>query len=247
LTRRTGRFLPDTNIVIALLEGDATVLSNLDRASEVFIPAVVLGELFFGAAKLGRPSENTAKVERFAAGRAVVSCDLDVAREYGRLKQRLKEKGRPLPENDIWIAAAAKHHGMVLVTGIGISTNWTICKLPNGKFSPDRCRKPVRPASRLRKKGIPGPLPHGVPLGPASASACKRTSAFLSRARKQAVEGPFPQPARQPHRRSVRRGLCRAVPIRGLNRPIMVPAQIQMVNYELATFWRKSPFPPHWH
>jgi tRNA(fMet)-specific endonuclease VapC len=59
------------------------------------------------------------QVERFAAGRAVVSCDLDVAREYGRLKQRLKEKGRPIPENDIWIAAAAKHHGMVLVTRDG--------------------------------------------------------------------------------------------------------------------------------
>jgi tRNA(fMet)-specific endonuclease VapC len=74
------------------------------------------GELFFGAAKSGRPSENTAKVERFATGRAIVSCDLDVAREYGRLKQHLQEKGRPLPENDIWIAAMAKHHGMVLVT-----------------------------------------------------------------------------------------------------------------------------------
>jgi tRNA(fMet)-specific endonuclease VapC len=72
--------------------------------------------LFFGAAKSGRSSENTAKVERFAAGRAIVSCDLDVAREYGLLKQRLREKGRPLPENDLWIAAAAKRHGMVLVT-----------------------------------------------------------------------------------------------------------------------------------
>jgi tRNA(fMet)-specific endonuclease VapC len=108
--------LLDTNIVIALLEGEYAVLSNLDRASEVFIPAVVLAELFYGAAKSGRPSENTAKVERFAAGRAVVPCDLEVAREYGRLKQRLKQKGRPMPENDIWIAAVAKHHGMVLVT-----------------------------------------------------------------------------------------------------------------------------------
>jgi tRNA(fMet)-specific endonuclease VapC len=116
LTPAIGRFLLDTNIAIALLEGDDTVLSNLDRAPEVFIPAVVLGELFFGAAKSGRPSENTAKVERFAAGRAILACDLDVAREYGRLKQQLKEKGRPLPENDVWIAAAAKRHGMVLVT-----------------------------------------------------------------------------------------------------------------------------------
>jgi tRNA(fMet)-specific endonuclease VapC len=49
--------LLDTNIVIALLDGDDRVLSNLDRAPEVFIPAVALGELFFGAAKFGRPSE----------------------------------------------------------------------------------------------------------------------------------------------------------------------------------------------
>jgi len=108
--------LLDTNIVIALLQGDDTVLSNLDQAPEVFIPAVALGELFFRAAKSGRPSENIAKVEQFATGRAIVSCDLGVAREYGRLTQLLKEKGRPLPENDIWIAAMAKHHGMVLVT-----------------------------------------------------------------------------------------------------------------------------------
>lgn len=54
-----GRFLLDSNIVIALLQGDDVVLSNLDRAPEVFIPAVVLGELFFGAAKSTRPAENT--------------------------------------------------------------------------------------------------------------------------------------------------------------------------------------------
>ena len=116
MTPANGRFLLDTNIIIALLEGDDAVLSNLDHATEVFIPAVALGELFFGAAKSGRPSENTARVERFASGRSIVSADFDVAREYGRLKQYLKKKGRPLPENDIWIAAAAKCHGMVLVT-----------------------------------------------------------------------------------------------------------------------------------
>jgi tRNA(fMet)-specific endonuclease VapC len=55
-------------------------------------------------------------VERFAADRSIVPCDLDVAREYGRLKQRLREKGRPLPENDVRIAATAKRHDMVLVT-----------------------------------------------------------------------------------------------------------------------------------
>ena len=76
----------------------------------------MLGELFFGAAKSGRPTANAAKVEEFAAGRSIVASDLDVARDYGSIKQRMKEKGRPLPENDIRIAAAAKCHGFVLVT-----------------------------------------------------------------------------------------------------------------------------------
>jgi len=116
LTPTHGRFLLDTNIIIALMAGDDAVVSNLDQAAEVFIPATALGELFFGAAKSSRASENISKVERFAAHRAIVACDLDVAREYGRLKQRLQERGRPLPENDIWIAAAATHHGMILVT-----------------------------------------------------------------------------------------------------------------------------------
>lgn len=116
MTPANGRFLLDTNVIIALLEGDEAVLANLDQAAEVFIPAIALGELFFGAAKFGRVSENTSKVERFAKGRAIIPCDLDVAREYGRLKQILKDRGRPLPENDIWIAAAATHHRMVLVT-----------------------------------------------------------------------------------------------------------------------------------
>src|SRR5688572_29511725 len=115
----SGRFLLDTNIVIALLQGEAAVVSHLEHAQEVFIPAVVLGELFFGAAKSGRPSENAATVEKFAAGRAIIACDLAVAREYGRLKQWLKAKGRPLPENDVWIAAAAIRHGLVLVTRDG--------------------------------------------------------------------------------------------------------------------------------
>ena len=116
MTPANGRFLLDTNIIIALLEGDDAVLNHLDQAAQVFLPAIALGELFFGAAKSSRASENTDKVARFAAGRAIVPCDQDVAREYGRLKQRLKERGRPLPENDIWIAASATCHGLVLVT-----------------------------------------------------------------------------------------------------------------------------------
>jgi tRNA(fMet)-specific endonuclease VapC len=112
----SGRYLLNTNILIALLEGDQGVVANLELAAEVFLPVIAVGELLFGAAKSGRPAENAAKVERFAAGRFILPCDLNVARAYGEVKRGLREKGRPIPENDIWIAATAACHELVLVT-----------------------------------------------------------------------------------------------------------------------------------
>jgi len=49
-----GKFLLDTNIIIALFIGDASVQKNLAEAGKVFIPAVVLGELYYGARKSGQ-------------------------------------------------------------------------------------------------------------------------------------------------------------------------------------------------
>jgi len=89
----SGKFLLDTNIVIALFEGEERVLSSLDAASEVFIPATVMGELFFGAAKSGRSGDNTVKLERFATEASILPIDLDVAREYGRLRHGLRAIG----------------------------------------------------------------------------------------------------------------------------------------------------------
>lgn len=55
-----GNYLLDTNIVIALFLPEETVQVRLEGAEQVFIPAVVLGELYFGAGKSGRPSANVA-------------------------------------------------------------------------------------------------------------------------------------------------------------------------------------------
>ena len=112
----SGRVLLDTNILIALLAGDAAVIRALTSIEEVFVPAVALGELHFGALKSARPAENIARIEDLAAASAILVCDAESAREYGRIKNRLRERGRPLPENDIWIAAVTRQHGLSLVT-----------------------------------------------------------------------------------------------------------------------------------
>lgn len=112
----SGKYLFDTNIVIALFAGDSDVTDHLRDADEVLIPAIVIGELFYGANRSGRREENLARVEQFAVESRVLGCDGETARWYGRIKSFLAESGRPIPENDIWIAAIARQHELLLVT-----------------------------------------------------------------------------------------------------------------------------------
>ena len=46
----------------------------------------------------------------------ILVCDTETARQYGRIKVELRRKGRPIPENDMWIAAVALQHGLTLAT-----------------------------------------------------------------------------------------------------------------------------------
>jgi tRNA(fMet)-specific endonuclease VapC len=111
-----GRYLLDTNIVIALFASDPAVTERLKEAEEVFIPSIVFGELYYGARNSSRVVENVAKIEEFRAASAVLACDATTALHYGEVKFNLKRKGTPIPENDIWIAALAHQYDLVIVS-----------------------------------------------------------------------------------------------------------------------------------
>ncbi|MFI5399261.1 MAG: type II toxin-antitoxin system VapC family toxin [Candidatus Binatia bacterium] len=112
----SGRFLLDTNIVIAIFAEEPAVLERVTAAEEVFVPAVVLGELYYGARKSARSEMNIARIDEFAEAAAVLGCDATTAQQYGRIKNDLRATGRPIPENDIWIAAVAVQHGLSVVS-----------------------------------------------------------------------------------------------------------------------------------
>lgn len=112
----SGKVLLDTNIVIALFAGETVVLEKLSEAHSVFIPVVTIGELYYGACKSGNRRRNVEKIEEFAARSAILVCDERTARYYGEIKDALRAKGKPLPENDIWIAALTCQHRLKLIT-----------------------------------------------------------------------------------------------------------------------------------
>ena len=110
-----GRFLLDTNIVIALFAQDNNVIEQIRRANEVYIPAIVLGELYYGAYNSSRKDENLDRIDQLGLEVSVLACNKGTAKNYGQIKAQLKRKGKPIPENDIWIAAIAFQYDLTLV------------------------------------------------------------------------------------------------------------------------------------
>ena len=111
-----GSFLLDTNIVIALFAQEKSVQDRLANANEIFLPSVVIGELYYGANKSKQVEKNSLKIEEFAAANTILVCDIITAQRYGEIKNDLRLKGRPIPENDIWIGAIAKQYNLILAT-----------------------------------------------------------------------------------------------------------------------------------
>ncbi len=112
----SGKYLLDTGIVIALFANERSVVEQIEDAEEIFIPSVVIGELYYGARKSGRVRENVARIDLFAEANVVLLCDNETSRWYGVIKDLLRQKGSMIPENDVWIAALALRQGLILVT-----------------------------------------------------------------------------------------------------------------------------------
>ncbi|MCC6515919.1 MAG: type II toxin-antitoxin system VapC family toxin [Chitinophagales bacterium] len=82
----------------------------------IYIPSIVIGELFYGANLSKLPLKNIAKINDFISNFSIVKVDEETAEFYGRIKSKLKEKGNQIPENDIWIASLALQHKSILIT-----------------------------------------------------------------------------------------------------------------------------------
>jgi predicted nucleic acid-binding protein len=86
---------------------------NLALAKRIIVPVTVMGELDFGFIKGSKTSENRKRLQHFLAQPQVeVSCAGEqTAAIYAELRFYLQQMGKPIPANDIWIAASAVEYG----------------------------------------------------------------------------------------------------------------------------------------
>ena len=76
----------------------------------------MIGELLFGAKNSTRPRENLEKYRRFVHHCEILPVGGETAELYAELKKELRSGGYRIPDNDVWIAAAALEHEAVLLT-----------------------------------------------------------------------------------------------------------------------------------
>jgi tRNA(fMet)-specific endonuclease VapC len=106
----------DTSVAVHVLNGVQPFATWVPSFDAVFVPATVVGELLFGALNSQRASSNLPRYNQFVAACHVLDTTRHVAAEYASLRLMLKSRGRPIPENDIWIAATCIFHGLPLAT-----------------------------------------------------------------------------------------------------------------------------------
>ncbi|MFA6508580.1 MAG: type II toxin-antitoxin system VapC family toxin [Treponemataceae bacterium] len=113
-----ARVLIDTNAYAALMRGDVLVADELARHESILFSPIVIGELYDGFRNGSRPKENRAILERFRAKPRTVCVPITDATAdwFAEIKRILRSKGKPIPTNDIWIAASCMEHGARLLS-----------------------------------------------------------------------------------------------------------------------------------
>lgn len=110
--------LLDTNAYVALKRDHAGVVGLVRDCSELVFSAVVVGELLFGFRNGARLDRNTRELDELLAQPRVrlVPVSRTTADRFGRIAAALRKAGKPIPSNDIWIAAHAFETGAELVS-----------------------------------------------------------------------------------------------------------------------------------
>jgi tRNA(fMet)-specific endonuclease VapC len=110
------RLALDTNRYSDLVRGDDSLAHVIERAQDVWLPFIVLGELRAGFAAGTRTANNEAVLRRFLLkpNVGILYADEQTTHHYATIYRQLRKQGTPIPTNDMWIAALVLQHSLVL-------------------------------------------------------------------------------------------------------------------------------------
>lgn len=106
----------DTNAFSAFVDGDEMLVKTLANESELVLPIVVLGEFLYGIQGSRLRGIYEAWIKAHLALFTLSPLVRETAESYAEIRRELKTAGKPIPTNDLWIAAMSRSHGLPLAT-----------------------------------------------------------------------------------------------------------------------------------
>lgn len=108
--------LLDTNAISAIGEKDGAIMDILAKAESIVLPFAAVAEFRYGLLGSKRPGPGLLLLERLSESAGICFPDPETIVHYAWISDHLKRKGRPIPHNDIWIAALARQHSLEILS-----------------------------------------------------------------------------------------------------------------------------------
>jgi len=106
----------DTNAVSSLFAGVPALREALASRPRHHLPVIVIGEYRFGLLRSRQREKLEPLLAELIRESIVLDIDEATADAYSRVREELRSKGRPIPENDVWIAALALQYAQPVVS-----------------------------------------------------------------------------------------------------------------------------------
>lgn len=106
----------DTNALSAFADGSSRAIAALQAVGEVSVPVIVLGEFRYGIRHSRRNREYETWLGRYLPAFRILEVTAETSVEYALLRSELRHLGKPIPANDVWIAALCRQHDLPLLS-----------------------------------------------------------------------------------------------------------------------------------
>src|SRR4051794_35599018 len=106
----------DTNALSAAADEDPAIIALLAQADQVAIPVIALGEFRYGIAQSRHRASYAKWLNGLLHDCLVFDANEATTHYYAEIVLELKKKGKPIPTNDIWIAALCRQHSLPLLS-----------------------------------------------------------------------------------------------------------------------------------
>ena len=106
----------DTNALSAYLDRMPEAVEIVSEARELAIPVIVAGEFTFGIAQSRHREAYERSLRRMLDRCTILDVGIATARHYAAIRLELKGGGKPIPNNDVWIAALSRQYAMPVMS-----------------------------------------------------------------------------------------------------------------------------------